>query len=377
MPDPLSPPSPPSPPSTRNATSAPTLPSPLGTAPVVPAEVVEDAVTWTVSRAWPARDGVELEARSDGAADVRAGRWTPEGGVALLPPGRDRRLPALEHARSEGAVIVHRPGRRAVVRAADGGSFLKVLRPQAAAAVSAAHRSAGVFAAGFDLPRILERADDPAGLVRFSALPGRTVLEVGSDPRTTEDEWSALWERWAAGWALLPAAPAELPEHGPVEEAAVVARWAAHAAPLLVPAARAEVLAAAERVAESLLGAPAEPLVLAHRDLHDKQLLVAGDALALLDLDTAARAEAALDLGNLRAHLRLRTAQGLLAADDAARARAVVDRAAERAGASPERLAVYETAARFRLACLYLFRPAWRSSAARALTRTAGRILSA
>ncbi|MDY0913118.1 hypothetical protein [Rathayibacter festucae] len=357
--------------------SAPDLPCPLSAAPAVPAEVVEDAVTWTVTRAWPSRDGADLEARSAGSAEVRAGRWTPERGVELLPAGTDRRLPALAHARREGAVIVHRPGRRAVVRAADGGSFLKVLRPQAAPAVLAAHRSAGAFAAGFALPRVLERPDDPEGLVRFSALPGRTVLEVGSDPRTTAEQWSALWERWAEGWALLPAAPAELPEHGPEAEAAVVERWAAHAAPLLLPGLRAEVLAAAERVGESLLAGPVEPLVLAHRDLHDKQLLVADGRLALLDLDTAARAEAALDLGNLRAHLRLRSAQGLLPADLAARATAVVDRAAEHAGASPGRLAASETAARFRLGCLYLFRPAWRAPAARSLARLSERILAA
>jgi hypothetical protein len=352
------------------------LPSALSAAPAVPAEVVEDGVRWTVSRAWPSRDGADLEARTAGSPEVRAGRWTAERGVRLLPVDTDRRLPALEHARREGAVIVHRPGRRAVVRAADGSSFLKVLRPQAAPAVVAAHRSAEAFAAGFDLPRLLHRPDDPEGLVRFSALPGRTVLEVGSDPRTTAVQWRALWGRWAEGWALLPAAPAELPEHGPEAEAAVVTRWAALAAPLLLPGLRAEVLAAAERVAESLLAGPVEPLVLSHRDLHDKQLLVAESGLALLDLDTAARAEAALDLGNLRAHLRLRTAQGLLPADLATRAAAVVDRAAEHAGASPERLAAYETATRFRLACLYLFRPAWRSSAAHSLTRLAGRIIA-
>ncbi|MCM6764291.1 hypothetical protein NB037_17885 [Rathayibacter sp. ZW T2_19] len=343
----------------------------------MPAEIVEDGVTWTVSRAWPAPDGADLEAHAAGSPDVRGGRWSASGGIRLLPAGTDRRLPALESARREGAVVVHRPGRRAVVRSADGRSFLKVLRPHAAPGVVAAHASAEVFAAGFDLPRVLHRADDPDGLVRFAALPGRTLLEVGSDPRTTPERWRAVWERWAEGWALLPPAPAELPEHGPAAESDVVATWAAHAATQLPAHERAQVLAAAARVSESLVAAPAEPLVLAHRDLHDKQLLAADDgSLALLDLDTAARAEAALDLGNLRAHLRLRTAQGLLPPGRAAEAAAIVDRTAERAGVPPHRLHAHDTAARLRLACLYLFRPAWRSLAARSLADTTGRILA-
>ncbi|MCJ1696058.1 hypothetical protein MT349_09695 [Rathayibacter caricis] len=343
----------------------------------VPSAVIEDGVTWTVSRAWPAPDGADLEASAEGSADVRGGHWSADRGVELLPAGTDRRLPALAHARREGAVVVHRPRRRAVIRAADGRSFLKVLRPHAAPAVVAAHASAEAFAAGFDLPRVLHRDDDPEGLVRFSALPGRTVLEVGADPRTVPEQWRAVWERWAEGWSLLPEAGSDLPVHGPEAEAAVVATWAAHAATLLPPERRADVLAAADRAAGSLLAGSAEPLVLAHRDLHDKQLLASDDGrLALLDLDTAARAEAALDLGNLRAHLRLRTAQGLLSAASAAAATAIVDRAAERAGAPPHRLEAYESAARLRLACLYLFRPAWRSLAARSLARTTERILA-
>ena len=41
-----------------------------------------------------------------------------------------------------------------------------------------------------------------------------------------------------------------------------------------------------------------------------------GITLGLLDLDTAARGEAALDLGNLWAHVELRHAQGSLGAQE-------------------------------------------------------------
>jgi aminoglycoside phosphotransferase (APT) family kinase protein len=38
-----------------------------------------------------------------------------------------------------------------------------------------------------------------------------------------------------------------------------------------------------------------------HRDLHPRQLIVAGDAVVLLDWDLAAQGDPALDVGNLRA----------------------------------------------------------------------------
>lgn len=48
--------------------------------------------------------------------------------------------------------------------------------------------------------------------------------------------------------------------------------------------------------------APSAP-VLAHRDLHDGQILTSGDSLAVLDWDTAAWADPGLDTANLVAHL--------------------------------------------------------------------------
>ncbi|MWV60277.1 hypothetical protein [Rathayibacter sp. VKM Ac-2754] len=342
----------------------------------VPAEVVDGGVRWQVTRAWPGADGTDVEAAAEGAAGVRGGRWSPSGGLRLLPSGVDARLPALEAARREGAVIVHRPGRRAVVRTDDGGGFLKVLRPSAAPAVLAAHERARGFGDGFSLPAVERTASGPAGVVRFAALPGRTVLDLGSDPRTTPAQWATVWARWAQGWDALPTADPALPVHGPEAEAAVVSLWAGHAARLLPADIATRLVAAAERVSARLVDEPAQPLVLAHRDLHDKQLLASEGALALLDLDTAAQAEAALDLGNLRAHLGLRVAQGLLPPAASAVAIGVVDLAAERAGAAPERLALYETAARLRLACLYLFRPPWRALARRSLPPILERILA-
>jgi hypothetical protein len=57
-----------------------------------------------------------------------------------------------------------------------------------------------------------------------------------------------------------------------------------------------------------LAGAPAAPL---HRDLHDGQVLIAADGgIGVLDFDTLAAGDPALDLANLLVHFELRSAQG-------------------------------------------------------------------
>ena len=67
------------------------------------------------------------------------------------------------------------------------------------------------------------------------------------------------------------------------------------------------------------------PTGVLHRDLHDKQLLLpepgSGQTrIGLIDVDTLAVGERALDIANLLAHLDLRRRQGLLAPARAARA---------------------------------------------------------
>ena len=95
-----------------------------------------------------------------------------------------------------------------------------------------------------------------------------------------------------------------------------------------------------------------------HRDLHDKQVLWDGRTPGLLDLDTAARAEAALDVGNLLAHLELRALAGSLPAEAARAAAGYLRDAVEHLPTTPERTEVYTRSARLRLACVYAFRPA-------------------
>ena len=97
--------------------------------------------------------------------------------------------------------------------------------------------------------------------------------------------------------------------------------------------------------------------IIAHRDLHDGQLLWDGIDLSLLDLDTAAMAEAALDLGNLWAHADLMAVQGRLGHEAHAQVRGLLDNLARRLPTTAERLETYYRSSALRLAFVHAFRP--------------------
>ena len=341
----------------------------LNSAAPLPSRVADETgALWTITRAWPGRDStVTFEASSPRSPHVRGGSSSAETGIALAPLAHDSRLPALERLAAEGDVVVHRPGRRAVVRHSDGTRFTKVVRPGRAGAVLDSARQGELFAVAFRVPAIL---DSSADSVQFEAISGRTLLAFGADPSVDAASWARAWAAWSTAWTTTignpPRASATLPTgtapvHTAGHEAEVVRTWAAHAVRLVPSTTEAGLLGdCADRVAELLLRSAADPLVTSHRDLHDKQLLWhPADGLGLLDFDTATRAEAALDLGNLAAHLRLRRRQGLWDAARTNAALAVVRQAAETLGVDGRRLRAYETAARFRISCVYAYRPRW------------------
>lgn len=304
-----------------------------------------------VLRAWPGRDGELVFEALDGNGALRAGRIDESGSSALVPFARDPKLPGLAPP-AEGRLVVHRLNRRAVVLLADRA--VKLLRPGRGQAVADASRRMGRIGlrAGFATAGVLVASGTR---VDFSLLPGRTLHELG-------DEGGRAWGRFGELWPLLALAPhrSGLSEHGPAEEAGVLRNWLGHVQRFQALPEPRLLARAVERVCGMLLDG-GDPLVVSHRDLHDKQLLWDGDRLGLLDLDTAALAEAALDLANLRAHLELRRVQGLLS--PAARDRAIgrLEEAAGRLPVRSERFAAALRASRLRIAMVYAFRPAARS----------------
>lgn len=366
----------------------------------VPAAVLVGEGLVTVERAWPSGevedDGarvVRLEGR-DTRGRVRAGTvsvlvedsWSVVR-AEIAPPGRDHGLPGLPDAAAEGQVVVHRLGRRAVVRTGD--RFVKVVRPHTVEAVATATRTGRVLAraAGFDAPTVLDptRIDGEAGSgpgsgkesrgggrVDQSVLPGTSAHEAGGS--AAPGDWDRWWHDWSVRWPDLTGADTTdvpgLTVHGPEQEVVTLRRWVDQVVALRVLDGLGERLREeSEAAVEALREDPGPRSRVSHRDLHDKQIFFGGPRPGLLDFDTVALAEPALDLANLAVHVRLRSAQGLWSPWHRDRALSAVAEVVTRLDVPDHRLAAYSEATRLRLVCVYAMRPRWHRLAVSLLLR--------
>ncbi|QTG80910.1 hypothetical protein [Arthrobacter crystallopoietes] len=329
---------------------------------VVPSTVYDQAgAPLSVRRAWP-KSGRRLTFEAvDQYGRLRAGMIDDGGKVIVAGFRTDPALPGLGEA--GGKLLVHRYKRRAVLRSEDGASYTKLLASGKAAMVagqSALMHKAG-SRAGFAVPEVV--GCEPNRVVS-AALAGTSLHELGS--ADTVGAWDRAWQLWAERWPSLVRDATrvhELPLHDGAAEASTVRKWVAH---LLDFGALDADPAAVRSLADEVCGALSEgsghgEAGLAHRDLHDKQLLYCADAasLGLLDFDTAALAEPALDLANLAVHLRLRADQGTATAEARKTAEAAVDAAAADLSVPARRLHLYTVATQLRLVCVYAFRPQW------------------
>lgn len=299
-----------------------------------------------VRRAWPRDDGsLHLEC-ADERGRLVAGRIADDGTVALLPHARDPRLPGLAAFAEQGDLVVHRFGRRAVVVAP--ATVVKVTRPSKVEGVLHASRVVADVSrrVGLGAASVVSRGADH---LVFERAPGRTLHDLGADG------WTG-WQRFAACWPALAGAQVDVGAHTAADEARVLGTWMGHArrhGALPRPDECDDAVARTQRA----LDGPPDAAVLLHRDLHDKQLLWDASTLTVLDLDTAARGEAALDLANLATHLDLRVVQGVLPADVRDAVAALLPPLATELGVTPERWHAYAWASRLRLAAVYAFRP--------------------
>ena len=197
--------------------------------PVPPSAVDSSGQTWQIQRAWPDNTVGDyvLEVIAPGQAGVRGG--VLRAGAFELLPEDDPALPSLRTEARRGELVSYRPHMRAVIRAAAG--FIKVFLP--GGAIVPAERCAqteilldpGTFTA----PRVLRSSPD---VILFSAVPGRTLGDLGDDTAGLSDEgFDRLWERWQLAWtsqvggSAERAALAALPVHSPEVEVADLRRW--------------------------------------------------------------------------------------------------------------------------------------------------------
>ena len=314
--------------------------------------------------------------RCEHAARATAGVAAP-GAVGRVGPhllvqrrGADRRLPALHDLVRQGAsLLAHRPERRGVVTHTVDAQrgYTKVVRPERLPAMLATLRAV----AGTSPVRVpaLLGSDLAHGTVTMAELPGRTLHDLLADLRADPATLRAAGAATGRAVRQLHRAPARAgrPVHDAAAELRVVQGWTGVAAAhglLRLP--HTSVTAQLQRTAELLVGSPSGDALL-HRDLHDKQILIA-DEVGLLDLDLAAVGHPALDLANLQVHLELRVHQGVVTPE---RAKACVEGVMD--GYAPEATATagmrgYGLATRLRLLAVYAFRPHSSSAASRLLT---------
>lgn len=316
-----------------------------------------------VARAWfeGIDDGLRrlsFEGR-DGEGQVRAGRiWFDDRAqparVALLPHGRDRRLPALERLSERGELLVHRAGRRGVLRTAEG--FTKVVRPGKVADAEARARLFAEAGGPLTTPKVLSSSAD--GELTVDVVPGVSLHGLAAGEPAA---WAAGWAAWAGAWpeAVRHGAPqSALGQFTVADEARTLAGWLER-----VEAARPTGLGPTlrprfEAVMAALTALPEPRWTLSHRDLHDKQILVTpAGSVGLIDSDTLALADPALDLGNLLAHVELRARQGLVDGYQAAHAVELIRGVADALEVPTASLAAWRDSAALRLTCVYALRP--------------------
>ncbi len=309
----------------------------------------------------------------DGQAPAWAGAtagtaWLADPGLALAHPGADPRLRAMRRLGETGRldkladrlgwsgrpdqparVLAYRLEKRCVLRLGQGpagSAIIKVMRPKNLPAMVEAHRQAAVA-----VPKLIH-VDSKAGIVVMDDLPGAPLDQVA--PAAAPAAHAAAGQLLRDFHLPAPQPQGRRTVASELDQLAVWTRLAARLFPQLDGA-----LAAGLAELEATAAEDCSVCTRLHRDFYDKQILVDGARLTLLDLDTAATGDPALDLGNYLAHLRLRHLQDPLQHPDPEGCTQAFLGAYRPHAQLLGRVAWWQAAALLRLAALYSFRPRW------------------
>jgi len=279
--------------------------------------LVEPLASLGRSRDWQrveqTRDGGWLALSGDATGDAC---WyeVNEQGLTPLDPLSDRGLPsmrkAIRHWLRRGyrvQLLAWRVNRRAVFRllTPDGSSVCKIYHKERGqidrwtALTETAHHF-------WRAPQLLEWTPRYR-MLTVEDCPGKSLnarwLNGGGAPSDGDGVAEIL------DWLHSTPLPPGFPSYGVDDECRLLGnRLASFRRTLREPMPRATQVA--QRVLRALRADPCKQPVMCHRDLHDKQILVDDDrGGTLLDFDLAAAGPPALDVGNILAHLRLRSLQ--------------------------------------------------------------------
>lgn len=311
-------------------------------------------------------------------------------GLLLRSPGLDERLPGLnfryrpevflpclcsklglppwDPSRLACDLVSHRLGKRAVQRLRRTGRAPAAGMPSSLIAKSTKRGSdAGrraqaaaraLWQAGFDevagirVPRSYAFFEDLNTEI-MEDLQGRSLNELAGDARV---KGMVL-----AGRALakLHATSLDIDRRfGPTDECSLLANWTELFVQLR-PELATLAMAAFTRINCDLDACRHFRTALLHRDYHDKQILIAGDQVGLIDFDTLCHGDPALDVGNFLAHVTL---SGLQEQRDLAHLRAAFlgSYESEAGPLAAKHLQTYERSALLRLAFIYGVSTPWR-----------------
>ena len=232
--------------------------------------------------------------------------------VEVLSPLADTRLEKLPGVvatwLAEGRTIrllAHKVGSRATFRLDD--SFAKLYRKDRHLMVRWEHFP-HELEGGWRVPRVLSW-DGKLRLLVAEGVPGEALHDRWRHGRGVAEDGDRIAS--LLGWLRERPLLDTPPPHTVAEESRILRDRVPELSEFVVdpPTGVGDVV---DRVIEALESDPrGEEFVTGHRDLHDKQILIDGPGEgALIDLDLATLVPAALDTGNILAHVRLRAFQG-------------------------------------------------------------------
>lgn len=287
-----------------------------------------------------------------------------DNGLSELLVENDTKIPLVSTLRKSGSInnasiISYRPGRRLVLRPVNDqhGSFFKAYKKNKSlrAAKNYAIAQSACEHGGFDIPELLQYEKKSDCLVMAERV-GNAPL-ISSDATATWEGIGSCLQRFQSTHGLN-----DLEEFSSRDELLVLDERVRRFL-LCMPVMPERWQAGRDRLETSEINLPKAVMGLAHRDLHDGQIIVAGNTISLLDFDLICHADIALDAGNLLAHLKLRTLQGRQLGGESA----FIDCSSaflSGLGRQDEpgfdsRLYFYQATTFYRLALLYALRPRW------------------